>query len=301
MKKQTLIALIIAVVVIVILVALFAGRDGKPAEVQPVVTSEITAEPVPAMTAAPTSNPNITIDAAHGLFLQFPAKYADILAHEQEIHGELTTEVFSMRNGETDISLFRMDFGDETAGDWFGVLNTDDRIIPVTYTVFAPAEEELNAMSEATQEQYFALMDCFNDALNTIAADPRFTSERPLAVGADTEVKTTYWNLTLPSNMSVVETNENGTYIAMFYGEVVGERTALYTVRIGDDKAETELGLFEVDGVKKPVSVGSFDLSGKPNWTDDDYSAAYRMMDTINHVIETIMSSEQFSVPTVEE
>ena len=81
---------------------------------------------------------------------------------------------------------------------------------------------------------------------------------------------------------------------------VVGKSELLETIHIGDNKADTELGLFEVEGIKKSISVGSFDLSEKANWTEDDYSAAYRMMDTINHVIEVIMSSPQFSLPVEE-
>jgi len=50
-----------------------------------------------------------------------------------------------------------------------------------------------------------------------------------------------------------------------------------------------------VDGVKKPVSVESFDLGERETWSEDDYAAAYQMMDTINHVIETITQSKQFS------
>lgn len=293
MKKQTLVALIIVFVVIAGLIAAFVGRGGNP-----LVSSPTT----PPMTAAPTEDPNsTTVDIAYDFTLQFPKEYADALVHEQEVHGARTTEVFSMRNGEKDISLFRIDFGDESAGDWFGMLNIDGKNIPVTHTVFALANEELEALDEQTQKQYIEMMNSFTNVLNTISADPRFTAEKPLAIGADTEVKTTYWTLTLPSNMSVSESNTDGTYEALFLGEVVGERTALYQVRIGENKAETELGLYEIDGVKKPISVGSFELTEKINWTEDDYSAAYRMMDTINHVIEIIMNSPQFSVPEMED
>ena len=36
------------------------------------------------------------------------------------------------------------------------------------------------------------------------------------------------------------------------------------------------------------------DCAERGDWSEDDYAAAYRMMDTINHVIETIMQSKQF-------
>lgn len=298
MKKQAIIVMLVGIVLILILFGVFAWRGDK------MIRPEVAVEPTLAIsqtTAVPTEDTNMTVDVAHGFLLKFPTKYADVLVHQHEVYDSLITEVFSMRNGEKDISLFQISFGDETAGDWFGILSVDDKIIPVTHTVFALENEEYTAMDEKTQKLYSELMNSFSDILNTIAEDPRFTAEKPLAVGEDTQVKTTYLTLDLPSNMSVVETNEEDTYVAAFYGEVVGERIALYQVRIGDNKAESELGLFEVDGIKKPISVGSFDLAEKPNWTEDDYSAAYRMMDTINHVIGTIMNSEQFSLPTSEE
>lgn len=72
----------------------------------------------------------------------------------------------------------------------------------------------------------------------------------------------------------------------------------LYRVCIGEEQAKSFLGYYEVDGVKKPVSVETFELGEWDSWSEDDYAAAYRMMDTINHVIDTIMSSEQFSTET---
>ena len=69
----------------------------------------------------------------------------------------------------------------------------------------------------------------------------------------------------------------------------------LYRVCIGEEQAESFLGYYKMDGVKKPVSVESFDLNERDDWSEDDHAAAYRMMDTINHVIEVIMQSKQFS------
>ena len=300
MRKRKIIALSGIIVVIIVFSAFLVGLGSKTVAIYPTATQEAIVEPVfttPPLTAAPTANQSMTINIAYGFTLQFPSEYADILIHEQEVYGALVTEAFSMRAGETDIPLFRIDFGDETVGDWFGLLKTEDGIIPVVHTVFVLANNELNSMDESVQEQYFELMNSFNAVLNTIATDPRFTTEKPLAVGENTEMETNYWTLMLPNNMNIVETEENGTYVAMFYAEVAGERTALYTIRIGDDKADFELGLYEVDGIKKPISIDSFDLNGKSNWTEEDYSAAYRMMETINHVIETIMSSTQYSAP----
>jgi hypothetical protein len=69
----------------------------------------------------------------------------------------------------------------------------------------------------------------------------------------------------------------------------------LYRIIIGDEQTGSLLGYYKVDGVKKAVCVESFTLVERESWNEDDYAAAYRMMDTINHVIETIMNSKQFA------
>ena len=131
--------------------------------------------------------------------------------------------------------------------------------------------------------------------LDGIVNDPRFTYEKAIEIGEEAPVSMNYWAVDLPESMWITENTENGNYEATFYTEICGENVALYVVRIGDVKAETELGFFEINGEKLAVSVGSFDLPERATWSTDDYSTAYRMMDTINNVIESIMQSKQFS------
>jgi len=222
--------------------------------------------------------------------------------HEQSVYGAATTEAFYMKVGDAEeVPLFRIDVGDENLGEWLGLLKTENGDIPVTYTVFTVSDEQLTALGEEASNTYGELMNGFSTLLEGIFSDSRFTTEKPLAVGEDREVQMTYWTVKLPGKVSCSETAENGNYQAIFFGDIQGESVALYTVRIGEIKAESELGLFSVEGTDKPVTIESYDLGERASWSDDDYSAAYRMMDTINHVIETIMSSEQFSVPTIEE
>ena len=283
------IALIIAVLAVAVLIAVFAIRGSGSVSAAMQTSAE-----TPTTTVS-TEESYKTVDLAWGVSLKFPAEFSDVLVHEQEVHGGLTTETFSMRKGEKAIPLFRIDFGDETVGDWHGVLNTDKGIVPVVYTVFTCTNEEIEAMDEETREQYFMLMNSFSDVLNTIAADPRFSAEKPLDSGENKEAKMAYWTVTLPGKMSWSEVAEAGEYQAVFYGEVRGEQTALYTVRIGETETGSVLGQFKVGEELKKVSVESFDLSRKTSWTDDDYSVAYHMMDTINDVIQVIMSSEYYS------
>ena len=95
--------------------------------------------------------------------------------------------------------------------------------------------------------------------------------------------------------ITVEETNIDGVYQADFFGKMAGERVALYSVRIGGESLQTELGLFEIGGAQETVSVESYAISDQNDWSDNDYENLYRMMDTINDVIEQIMSSEHYS------
>lgn len=227
--------------------------------------------------------------------LVLPLELEDVITDDESTYGTIYTRAFYMNYGGEELPLWRLDFGDPNAGDWVGMLKTDKGDVPVVMTGFAISDEELSALGEEGSQLYGKCMQGYSVMLDGIMSDPRFTAERPLAVGKDTDMKLTYWNVTLPDTMKVSEKNEGGNYEAVFFGGVLGEMVPLYRVCIGEEQAESFLGYFEIDGVQKPISVGSFDLLENPNWSTDDYSAAYRMMDTINDVIQQITSSEHFS------
>jgi len=234
------------------------------------------------------------------LVLQFPEDLSEYVIREQSTYDSATTEAFYIKNGDEAIPLFRIDVGNQNLGDWLGVLRTESGNIPVTYTVFTISEEDMASLGEDAEALYTDLMNGFNVILDGIFSDPRFSSEKPIEVGEEESMSMNYWTVNLPDNMWVTENIEDGNYEAVFFSQIQGENVALYTVRIGDVKAETELGLFTIDGEEKPISIGSFDLSEKPNWSSEDYSTAYRMMDTINDVIQQIISSESYSEPGAE-
>lgn len=226
--------------------------------------------------------------------LLMPEELKDVITNDESIYGDIYTRGFYMNYGGIEQPLWRVDFGDPNAGDWVGELKTDKGDIPVTMTGFAISTEELATLGEEGSQLYSECMQAYGVMLNGIMADPRFSPDRPLAVGEDTSVKLTYWTVTLPSTMTVSENTTDGNYEAVFSAEVVGEMVRLYRVCIGENQAESLLGYYEVDGVKKPVSVEAFELAERGDWYEDDYAAAYRMMDTINHVIDTIMQSKRF-------
>ena len=227
--------------------------------------------------------------------LLVPEELKDVITSDESTYGTVYTRAFYMHYGEIEIPLWRIDFGDANMGDWVGMLRTDNGDIPVVMTAFAASEEELAALDEEGYKLFNDCMQAYSVMLDGIIADPRFSPDRPLAVGEDTSVKLTYWTVTLPNTMKVSENTADGNYEAVFSAEVVGEMVPLYRVCIGELQAESFLGYFEIGGVKQPVSVEAFALAERANWSEDDYAAAYRMMDTINDVINTIMSSKQFS------
>lgn len=293
LKAALYAAIAVIAFLIAALIAVLAGSSSQSAVPQ---QSEQTPVPAPAITAEPEEASYMLIETPH-INLRLPKENVENIVHEHETRGMVNTEVFYMVSGEEQVPLYRFDFGDAEAGDWLGVLKTEDGDVPVTYTVFVVADEELAALGENMDQIYVSLMNGFNIILDGIMSDSRFTPEKPIVVGEEQLSALTYWSVELPANMSWTESTENGSYEAVFYGEVHGGRVALYTVRIGGEAAQTVLGQYKLDGVNQTVSVESFELSENPNWSEDDYSAAYRMMDTINDVIQVITASEAFSIP----
>ena len=262
-------------------VLLVTGCSEQVKEQQPVETSSIVSQQE---------------DGALQLVLQFPEELAECVIREKSTYGLAVTETFYLKNGEDAIPLFRIDVGDQSLGDWLGTLQTENGNIPVTYTVFEISEDDMAALGENAEVLYADLMNGFNLMLEQIFNDPSFTSEKAIEVGESQGMAMRYWTVDLPDDMWVEENMVEGNYEAVFYCSILGEHVAIYKVCIGEVTAETELGLFDVEGVKKTVSVGSFDIPENPNWSSEDYSMAYRLMETINLVIETIMQSEHFSM-----
>lgn len=227
--------------------------------------------------------------------LLIPEEIADYISDDESTYGNVYTRTFYLNYNDDVLPLWRVDFGDPYAGDWVGILHTEQGDIPVVMTGFAISAEEMAALGEAGAKLYGECVQGYSVMMEGIMSDSRFTSEHPLAIGEDTQIKLMYWDVTVPSKMKVLESDEDGKYTATFSAEVVGEMVMLYRITIGSERTGSLLGYLKVDGVKKPVCVESFVLADRQSWNEDDYAAAYRMMDTINHVIETIKSSKEFT------
>lgn len=301
MKQQKWMPAGVLVAVAVIALVVAAGQGLRPVkEPEPTPVPIVTEVPTAVVTEAPTELPAVTVAAktmASNVYIEFahPTENADDFVHEQEISGDVISEKYYMMVAGEKKLLYSIDFGKGKEGNWLGLLELDTGEAPVTYTIYAVPDEELMAMSETERQHYSELMSGLGLVLDSISSDSRFRAEKPLEVGETKASSLTYWTVELPGNMTWTETEEDGEYQAIFYGAVQGEQVPLYTVRIGDIEAQSVLGKYRVNGQEKTLSVESFDLAQNEGWSDDDYSAAYRMMSTINDVIQAIMTSEAFA------
>lgn len=223
--------------------------------------------------------------------------YDDYLLHQEVSSEDVTMEIFSMSEDNTVRELFRIYFGDETMGIVSGYLTVDNIEVPVTYTICQYNDEDF--ADEEARKLYLETMNCFDDIMNSIQADDRFCTEKAVAPVNSKDATLTYWTFTLPETMEYEEEN-NGRYEIRFYGNVAGEKIALYTIFIGEPCGNTVLGTYALNGNKLILSVESYSLVPQENWRDEDTMSAYMMMGTINDVLQIITSSENFSEETPE-
>ena len=81
----------------------------------------------------------------------------------------------------------------------------------------------------------------------------------------------------------------------MFYGVIQDERVDLYAIGLGEMDADYSVGYFTTDGATRPVQVRIFDLPQETNWLEEDYDVAYRMLESVNAVVDAVLVHENFS------
>lgn len=270
MKKKNLWIIVATLVVVAVAVAVFSGLS-TGGEHQ--------------------KKPAVKLQTKFGK-LEFPVEYAENLKHTESEEAGAVVEIFSLVSGEMEYELFRIYFGEASNGSIVGYFCSDSEVVPVSVVI--GDSQKLESAAEETATQYYSMMEGLNEVLSSIYENEKFTKDE-FGNHKESVVKLTHWQVTLPDTMAVTENTADGVYEAVFYGDVVGEGVALYRISIGEEKEDVPLGYFKLDGVKKAVYVQSYELEERESWSEDDYATAYRMMDTINHVIETIMQSKQFS------
>lgn len=234
----------------------------------------------------------IAVETKYGT-LAFPEELSEQMRHTEVTEGDVAMEVFYMLGTNGERELFRIYYADAQAGTHMGYLNTDNGEIPVSYSICEYTEEDF--ADEEDKKLYYSMMDAFSVVMNSIYADERFSETRMVEQVGTQEVKLRYWTVTLPENVLYEETVDSDTYRVDFYGEVSGERIDLYFIGLGDMEAETILGMFTADGVQKPVAVETHNLDGYEGWPEEERGVIYQMMESVNDVIQAIVSDKNFS------
>lgn len=242
---------------------------------------------------APTEGSStVAIETVYGT-LEFPEDLSANMRHVEATEGDIAMEVFYMLGTNGERELFRIHYADAQVGIHLGYLNTDNGEIPVTYSICEYSDEDF--ADEEDKKLYYSMMDAFSVIMNSIYADERFSETRAVEPVGTQEVKLRYWTVTLPDNVLFEETVDGDTYRVDLYGEVSGERIDLYFIGLGDMEAETILGMFTADGVQKPVAVETHSLDGYEGWPEEERTVIYQMMESVNDVIQVIVSDKNFS------
>lgn len=230
----------------------------------------------------------VDISTSTGI-LKFPLEFAESLRH-QEIHKEdKTIEIFSMVTSDCEVELYRFIFGEYDSGELIGYFEG----LPITLTMYS--YDDVDFPDDDTRGLYFSMIESVNTVLKSIYADERFGKDPSQTVEMNLKCQMSYWSLYLPDSMEWEELVNDGSYQAIFYGKIAGEKVMLYSVYLGESDAPTVLGTMIVDGVAKTVAVENYDIEPARDWTDEDLMQAGYMMGTINDVINTIKSSPFFS------
>lgn len=248
----------------------------------------------PELLRAPTevAEATVSIETTYGT-LAFPEEAFGNMRHQEVTEGAIAMEVFYMVTEDGEKELYRIHYADEQIGTLVGYLLTDSGEISVSYSICQ--YEDGDFANEEERSLYHSMMDAFSFVLNSILTDRRFSETRTQVPVADQLVTLRHWNVTLPKNVQFSETEENGDYVVAFYGEVSGERVDLYRITLGETEEGTVLGWYTVDGIQKPIMVQTHDLTVYERWPEESQSVIYRMMDSLNTVVQTIVADENFS------
>lgn len=230
------------------------------------------------------------------LSLEFPMEYKNSLRHEEHVGTELTEEVFYMVQGDKSTELFRLCFGNETAGNLVGYLHTDTGIVPVTIQLKGSPDN----MDEDTENLYFGMMQGVNTVLECVYNDARFSEYSDFHPGEEKTAKMKYWTVKLPEGITWEEITEDNVYRADFYGEVSSKRIKLYSISIGDQKLDNTMGIMKIDGKDYFVSVNIEGIAQTVTLPETEQNIVYSMIDTVNDVIKEITSSKNYSEFTEE-
>lgn len=229
--------------------------------------------------------------------MQYPEAFKENLSHREIIEGGVTSEIFSLLYNEQELELFRICFGEGVSGEPAGYLHTDAGVIPVTlviadYEALVFTEEE-----EEVKDLYFSMLENASTVMASLYKDVRYSENKNVNTENKAEVQLTYFAAALPEAVQWEESTQGGIYKAVFSTTVGAEKIMLYTVSIGEPEAGSLLGYYDVDGKNQPVCIATGDLDALQSMEEEDRTAVYLLMDTVNDVVQGIMAEKNFVTP----
>ena len=230
--------------------------------------------------------------------VKFPEKLMDYMRREEVQEGNALHDVFYMVRQNREWEIFRVIYGDENIGTHVGYLETDSGEISVSYVLSQYTGDDF--AEDKDWEWYYTMMDSVGVVLSSIQENEGFREGQSGKNIGSQQVSLRYWNLTLPTNVQYAETEEKEIYRIDFYGQIDGESVNLYTIVLGDLEVGTVLGCYDMNGKIVPVMIETCDVTKYDYWADEEKSTLYQMMDSLNDVINQIMSSEFYSEPSAE-
>lgn len=223
--------------------------------------------------------------------ISIPAEFEESLYYVETVQNDNVMEVFYANHDEVELEAFRILFSTDESENDIGVMKTENGEYYVSVAVSEYYEEDF--ADETVKEKYYAAMSALNAVLESVQMNENFGEK------ADVEIKKVnnelqYWDVTLSANMEWEENTENG-YLVTFYGNVNGERIMLYAVSMGETVLANQVGYYNMGNDWTAVTMESYDLPSTDGWTESAETELYTMMSSINAVLDSIMSSENFS------
>ena len=221
--------------------------------------------------------------------LRYSGIYEGKLTHSEAVQDGVAVEVFSTTVGGGQREMFRIYFNAETQGTVMGYITRGAEEIAVSYQVSEYEEDSFASAEE--MDAYYELMDALQDVLSSVSEDPQFSAERYAPEVAEDTAALKYWEVELPVNVYWEESQTEDSYRVDFYGFVEDVRVDLYSVGWGMEG--NVLGTFEAGGESRNIQILVREIPENQNWDEADYDSVYRMMESVNVIVEAITADAE--------
>lgn len=239
------------------------------------------------------------------LKVQYPKEYEKYLKYEELVQGKDATVVFTMIYDEIEAELFRLSFTEAAPEEYAGYFAVDngELYVSIKASGFNPMILGMEQSDEASEKRleieslYYSMLDGMTTVMGSVREDSRFSEIRGASESEKKELSLSYWNVSLPQNITCVETEQDGIYRATFKCHVGDKEIDLYTVCLGDSEVESVIGQFATNGRSRLISVELHELNAD-TLSKEELEIVYAMMDTINDVLQAIRQDKNFSEQT---